>query len=450
MNPKTYFRNIEKKAIKDIEKGGRWINTSAGLYFTDPHAYAAFLAPFFDMESAAGDICRENDRQWTDGIARLFENLTKQEQTAPGETATVTAGTMQNATETKKVIMLKSDNYTQYIQAKVFYNLPDGATVKLYGAKTPAAAFYNGQLIAVYMPIKPGENSFFTEATPEKKEKKEPQSRRGYFWINTNPKPRKVNGFLFTAAGVLFGIHKNGAGRFSQWTITDIESGLSAGEKRTKAEAIKDAERIAEYLKKYKENPENAVFYAKMRDIIRKAKAEAGELDENTAKIDEIKPETAAEDKTPEETENEPKTGEIETKEGTTTPEEPTTGNASEEEETEPGNHPTTGENLPTISGKTEPGETLPTYQPTEEPQPETVTDASQETDRKQTQSEAEKRPPTEPKTAPKRAETERAEQTPTNTENARKKAKTKPDRIRGSPKNKNPSLQNFRPGKSA
>lgn len=391
MKTKTYFNNINKKAVKDIQKGGRWINTTAGLYFTDAKAYAAFLAPFFDMESAAGDVCRENDRQWADGIARIFENTAKQEATTPGETATVTAGTMRNAEATKKVIMLKSEKYTQYIDSKAFYGIPDGAIIKLYSDRTPAAVFYNEMLIAVYCPIKPSENSYFTESQPEKKERKEPQSRRGEFWINTNPKPKKVTGFIFEATGVLFGVHKNGGGKYSQWTITDLESGLSCGEKRTKAEAIKDAARIAEMIKKYRENPENSAFYTAQCEKMRKAKAEAGELDEERAKIDEISEETTASDTATTEAEKEPKTGEILTDEAAT-------------------NLPKASEANQETSGNTR------------------TTSAAEQT---------EAATHTEPQTAPNSPETKRAEQIPASEENTREKAKTTPGKIRGSPNKK-------------
>lgn len=434
MKTKTYFNNINKKAVKDIQKGGKWINTTAGLYFTDAKAYAAFLAPFFEMESQAGDVCRENDRQWTDGIARIFENITKQEKETPGETATITAGTMRNAEATKKVIMLKSEKYTQYIDSKVFYGIPDGATVKLYGDKTPAAVFYNEMLIAIYCPINPGENSYFTESQPEKKERKEPQSRRGEFWINTNPKPQKVTGFIFEAAGVLFGVHKNGDRKYSQWTITDIESGLSCGEKRTKAEAIKDAERIAEMIKKYRENPENSAFYTAQCEKMRKAKAEAGELDEERAKIDEISEETTASDKTTTEAEKEPKTGEILTDEVT---EEAASCRENLPKASEANQETNTGEALPDGSDATGKAseasqETSGNTRTTSAASQAAAPDAAEQTE-KQTEAATH----TEPKTAPNSPETKRAEQIPANEENTREKAKTKPGKIRGSPNKK-------------
>ena len=145
--------------------------------------------------------------------------------------------------EGKPVFELSADSVFCYYNSKLFPALPEDAEVlfctdsKKTG-KSPAYVFLDGVLFCYILPINMSPEQF-TETTeePAKKERKEPETKKGVFFANIHKSgvgmfAEKREGFLYKGKHLTFGLYhkysKKKGNTGELWTITELTTGIAA------------------------------------------------------------------------------------------------------------------------------------------------------------------------------------------------------------------------------
>lgn len=147
--------------------------------------------------------------------------------------------------EGKPVFEFSADSVFTYYNAKLFPALPEEAEVlfctdskKVKPGKSPAYVFLDGVLFCYILPINMSPEHF-TETTeePPKKERKEPETKKGVFFANIHKAgvgmfAEKTEGFIYKGKHLTFGLYhkysKKKGNTGELWTITELTTGIAA------------------------------------------------------------------------------------------------------------------------------------------------------------------------------------------------------------------------------
>lgn len=176
------------------------------------------------------------------GGRNIYKDSIKMYESGDLTPATIKKGV---TSEGKPVFEFSADSIFCYYNAKLFPALPEEAEVlfctdskKVKPGKSPAYVFLDGVLFCYILPINMSPEQF-TETTeePAKKERKEPETKKGVFFANIHKSgvgmfAEKREGFLYKGKNLTFGLYhaysKKKGNTGELWTITELTTGIAA------------------------------------------------------------------------------------------------------------------------------------------------------------------------------------------------------------------------------